>query len=442
MSDLHGRALVLPHPFARKVAQLATVTTLLWLATTALLNAQATGYQQPGSQLDRPSDPREDLEEAMLNARWSLGGIKVDPSVGIREATWIDNPLSQNAGSAQDFTITLGAGLRGYIPTGSKVTTVLHVLPEYVWWTDLELRRRLNGRYGAGLYGYFGRASLELSIERNESQEVVTPELQQLINQRNDAGSALLGFQLYRSLELFGEVTRLEIDSLLDDDDPFAPSFAALDRRETSLRGGLQARLGGQLRAAVGIESSQVDFAPALSDRSNEGVSPFLRLAFDAPHVLADATLVAREIKPQRGDNLTPLSDLTGTFSVGFPLENGRMVPRVYGRRNLIYSLTNDFDYLLEEVIGAGFTARFGERWQLRAFLESGQLDYTASRRLELSRTEDTSGYGVELSYRLPGNVTVGLRTNSRRVGSNGGQNESTIQETGLTIRLAPVGWP
>ena len=57
----------------------------------APLTAQFTQFRAPGSQAERKSDVHEELREALADSRWQAGPLYIDPWIGIRELTWVDN---------------------------------------------------------------------------------------------------------------------------------------------------------------------------------------------------------------------------------------------------------------------------------------------------------------------------------------------------------------
>src|SRR5690606_978111 len=118
-----------------------------------------------------------------------------------------------------DVTASAGAGLRSYLPVGSDVVVSAHALPEYSWWADREELRRLNGRYGAGAFGFFNRLTLQATAQRNEQLAIRSYEVPEQGNTRQDeialAAEVGLGF----STSIFTEVGTRRVRYQLEEEE-------------------------------------------------------------------------------------------------------------------------------------------------------------------------------------------------------------------------------
>jgi len=81
---------------------------------------QFTQYRAPGSQAERKTEIHQELRESLNDARWTAGPLRIDPWIGIRELSWVDNVFADNGESVSDFTTTVGAGLRFFVPFGDS----------------------------------------------------------------------------------------------------------------------------------------------------------------------------------------------------------------------------------------------------------------------------------------------------------------------------------
>ncbi|MCU0293979.1 MAG: hypothetical protein MUF10_18675, partial [Thermoanaerobaculaceae bacterium] len=111
------------------------------------------------------------IESAMETARWHLGPVRLQPWIGIRNFGYVDNATGSTDNPQSDFTISAGAGLRAYLPVGSKTILFARALPEYIWWKDTEYRRRWAGRYSAGALVFLNRVTIEAVGNRTEQQD-------------------------------------------------------------------------------------------------------------------------------------------------------------------------------------------------------------------------------------------------------------------------------
>ena len=101
--------------------------------------AQFSQYTAPGSLLQRSTSKKEQMEKALENARWHWGPFRLSPWIAIRDAAYVSDAFSGSSGDVTgqaeedpDFTISLGAGLQGFVPFGSKTFFTFDVLPQYV----------------------------------------------------------------------------------------------------------------------------------------------------------------------------------------------------------------------------------------------------------------------------------------------------------------------
>src|SRR5215210_9367172 len=189
--------------------------------------AQFSQYTAPGSLLQRSTSKKEQMEKALENARWHLGPFRLSPWFAIRDGAYVSDAFSGSSGGSTgqggqveedpDFTITLGAGLQGYVPFGSKTFVTFDVLPQYVWWQEQEERRRLNGYYGAGLFAFFNRLNAEATVRRAEEQGVLTPEFEQRIHSRQDRIAGTLELEITPALFIFAAAEAIELDALTED---------------------------------------------------------------------------------------------------------------------------------------------------------------------------------------------------------------------------------
>jgi len=381
--------------------------------------AQLSQYNAPGSLLQRPSSKKEQMEQALEKARWHLGPFRLSPWFAIRDAAYVSDVFSGSSGGSAgqveeepDFTITLGAGLQGLVPFGSKTFFTFDALPQYVWWQEQDERRRLNGYYGAGLYAFFNRLSAEATARRAEEQGVLTPEFEQRIHSRQDRIAGSLELKISPALFAFVSAEALEMDALTEDlgDDPRLPPFQQLDRQERVLRGGLEYRSGDRLRLAVGAERSEVEFAldEAGRDRSNSGTAPIVEAAYKGPRIQIEGALAFRSLEPEPGSEFVPFDETTGQVQVSWT-PKWRLSYRLYGSRGLDYSLEESYSHFTADRLGAAITSKVGRASAVSLFAETGVHDYVASRPGALAREDDFTAYGTSIQLQLEDRLRLNL---------------------------------
>ena len=366
----------------------------------APVGAQPTQYTAPGGGQGGGTKTKQQIEAEMERARWNLGPIRLVPWAGLRNVTYVGNVFATSGDETSDLTGSLGVGLTAYLPTGPKVFWIAQAQPEYVFWLDLEERRALVGRYGAGVFADLNRLGLALNATRVEEQAVVSSETEQLSLARRDRISADLDLHLTSALDLFaqGSLTDVEDEGAVGDD-PGGPPFELLHREERGLRTGLRYN-ADELTVEIGAQIAEVEFEPGARDLSNRGTSPFVRLQLDGNRVSFDVELIQRSMEPVGASELVPIDTTSGSLEVSFT-PGWRFTLSPYGHRSTVYSLDSDYTHFTEDRWGLGVAAPFG-RLGLRVFGEAGENDYEAAAAAAVPpRTDDFTGWGVGFDLEL-----------------------------------------
>jgi hypothetical protein len=390
---------------------LLAFTMALGLQFAAPASAQSS-YVAPGSLLERPASKKEQMEQALENARWRLGPLRLAPWFAIRDAAYVSDVFAGSAGREEpDFTITAAAGLQGYVPFGRKVFFAFDALPQYVWWQEQEDRRRVNGYYGIGLFGFFNHLNVETTARRAEEQGIITPEFAQRIHSRHDRLELTADLEVASSLFVFGAASAAELRALVEDldPDPRLPQFQQLDREERVIRGGIEYRRDKRLRVAVGVERSEAEFLDPTRDLSNSGTSPLFELGYDTPRLKIASALAFRSLKPERGSQFEPFDETTGQLRLTLA-PRWRLSYSLYGSRDLTYSLDRDHSSFTSSRIGLSISSRLGSSSSMEVFGEVGTHEYPASL-TATARDDDFTGYGaaVHLKIREPLLVNAGI---------------------------------
>lgn len=415
----------------------AAAIVLLVLATALVAGrawAQFSQYVPAGEFEEERESVQVRLDRAMKASRWRLGRFFIDPWVGVRDVSYVDNVLGTSGSNPQsDITAKLGVGLRLYRPIGGEMTFAAHALPEYVWWQDLSERRRLNGRYGAGLFGNLGRTGVEISATREEDSTFYSREVETRVNTRYDVGRAALELELGAGIALFagGEMRQIRF---LDADDPLLAELDFVNRDEEILRLGLRFSPAAGLSIGLGVEESVADFVGGARDRSNSGTSPILQLEFEGTRFDLGANLALRELEPEPGSAFTPFEEVTGDARLQLTI-GGRLRPQLYANRNLIYALEQRWTYFEDSAIGLGLHTSLGSAASLRLFAEQRTNDYTATATGLLDRRDDLDVFGADLRLNF-GRYTVHLGATRTQYDSSlpGLDRDITVIRSGLTL--------
>lgn len=397
--------------------------------------AQSSQYTGPGQLAEAPEDRQELLEEDMEQARWQLGPVRLQPFLGIRDMGFEDATAATGASGDGDFTATAAAGLTAYLPTGPKVTWEAHAVPEYVYWAKESDRSRINGRYGASVYGFFNRLTLETRAGRQDQQGIATPEYERRATTRRDE-LEVLGEVRFGRLVLFAEGREEELRYLVDDlDDPLGQRLDALDRDESAGRTGVRYRPRDSIAVGAGVEVTDTTFqGQGAADRSSSGTSPFVELELSGNRIYSLLELTFESLDPDDDSVFVPYEEETGRVLVSLFPER-RLVPQLYTGRALSYSVEPDYAYFTDERWGTGVAYTPRPRISITGFVESGTLDYQVIGPGVPPRQDDLLAFGVEAQWEV-GRLVVELGFSSTDYDSTlpGFDRKVTAFETGIRL--------
>ena len=401
--------------------------------------AQFVQYTAPGYFEPRRENMEKLLERHMTEARWKLSRVYLDPWVGLRDSGYRDPVAGTDEG---DVTITVGFGLRSWIPVGSDFTIAAHALPEYTWWREFSERNTWNGRYGAGIFGNLGRTGMELTARHDEYATYFSRELEQQVNTRRqqveakfevDAGLGGLG------VFFGGSLASLEYE---DDLDSPLPSLSAVDRDEDLATLGLNYTFPYGIKAGLGAEYTQARFDPGISDRSNSGTAPIILLDFEGSQVFFKGSFAFRSLTPDGDSQFVDFDGLTGRLQLSWrTLE--RLELQLYARKLLAYSFTDTWAYYEDSPIGLGVRYAVAKRFRVRLFGETGADDYTPFEADGPERSDDFDTLGVDLEVQVS-RIWLRFGYSETDYTSNLPVFDRTIRRLGFNVGFGPgngVSW-
>ncbi len=405
------------------------------------LRAQFAQYTPPGGGSDEPARRKEDLAEAVDDARFRLGPLRVDTWVGLRDLGFTDPPETEGQPDEGGQLVgNAGAGLRFFLPFSRKITLAAHALPEYSWAEDSD-RSRLNGRYGVGLFCFWNRLTVEALASRSERLDFLTPEVLQRANSRADHLDLSAELELRGSLFVFASARQLRVESL--DEGEQSVLFARADRDETLLSAGLRFVTPRGWRLGVGVESSEVEFRSddPTADRASSGTAPVVEMISSQEAGLQVGLRLAwRSLEPETGSAFVPFDGLTGRGRIGLG-ERFKVPVQLYGSRNLVYALVTPFSYLISDRVGLSGDLHLGQRMSLRVYVERGRDDYRGQGDFE--REDDQTGFGATFQLGLPRSIQLVVGASRERYDSTlaAGERTVTLVLAAITLSGGESSW-
>lgn len=432
-------------PLERKLAVVVVIALAVALFAPAASWGQFSQYTQPGTVSPRQlKSQRQVLDEEAAKARWHLGKLRIDPWLALRDLNWSDNPGGRPKGAPRqaDLSATAGAGLAAFLHTSPKVIWTAHALPEYVWWKNETDRRRLNGRYGLGMFAFFNRLTLQATGRRTERVAILSAEVPEQGNTRQDELGVSSAVRLGYSTSFFAEAGRTKTRDLLNAAERASgPQFQLLDRDEDRLRAGLRYEPLDRWRFELGAEWTKADFLSSERDLSNSGTAPIVSMDYRGPRFSGFARAELRSLKPRPGSEFVPID--TTTASVQIASQGTRLSPAVYARRTLTFSIVEGYSSFTTNTAGVSLGMEVGRRAKLRTFAELGRSEYTRVSAAVPDRTDDVSSVGAELTFTLARSANLVLGGSRTVFNSNlPGQDRSVATiRAGLTFGIGAPTW-
>ncbi len=400
--------------------------------------AQFVQYTTPGDVLRTEVIDQERLEQSMETARWRVGRLFADPWIGLTDLSIVSSSEDDD-GVVTDrdrLRVSGGAGIRAYVPVGSRSTWAVHVLPEYSWVEGDSDRSRLNGRYGTGLFANLGGALVQATVTRRDTLEFFSQELERQTNRREDQAKLAFEVALRGAFSIFLEGSFAEHRSLEDEDSTFDIT-RGLDRDVVTYGGGVRLESERGLRLGLGLEIHDVESADeVVLDRSSDGETVFV--AADYRRDSFDLTLrLGHTSLDFENPLISGLSEVTGNLGFRRRLSE-RVAFDVFARSSPALSLTSA--YSIDESFGAGLQFRVSNHLAARVFYQLGENRFEdfadpAGTIPAISRVDESDTYGVALTVQTR---WVNLKLSGRRSEYDsslpGLDRDNTIVQGGLSV--------
>lgn len=350
----------------------AAITVLL---TPVAALAQLTSDQVPRARL---VPVKQQVELQMEQNRLRLGPLRLFPWFDISQAGYDSNVLGTEEGGPEpigDWLATVGAGVSGIAPLGSKFYLRGSVLPKYTWYKDLEERRNLGGFFDFGALAFFNRASAEARGYFSESVGIFNPESELQVREEVKGGSARAEIDLTRKLSVFGAAEGQRIDSTSIGTPPeFFLDPEELDRTESLARGGLRFRFSPQFDAAIAGELTQTDFHND-PERDNRTEAILAGIFYERPRLFINLVGGYRRGRPFHGSSFPEYDQPSGSIFISF-FPKTTVELQIFGGQRIVYSAVATEPYFLETKGGAGLNVQVLRSLLLKAYAEYGVNDY------------------------------------------------------------------
>lgn len=415
------------HLRVMSAAVFATVSAWIFLAAGAAAQYTVLG----GAPASVPDEDalRRNVEEA----RWSAGPFRFQPWLGLRKLSYVRQQQSISGDDAEDqLTVTLGAGLRGYAPMGSRIIWAAHVLPEYVWWQDDETKEGVNGRYGLGMFVYANRLKLQASHQLTESQDLFSDEIQEYTTTSSASSRFGAELKVFRGVHVYTSWNRSKFEGDAGDSE----LFTLLDRVEDGWGAGLRVRSHRGWALGLGVRHLESEFEPGARDYSYEADAVTLDLGANIGRLSVALDLEEADIEPRPGSLLEPSRQTFGTAEIGWKARKGLALESYYHRRRQ-FSLAANRSLIVAEEAGVRVQVNLSA-WNLWLTAGQGSLESEGIGAAP-DQTDDYDLLGATLSYTARRWGTLQLNVIQRRYDVGLLSGDRDVSSIGLSIQLGEV---
>lgn len=413
-------------------------TLLVAMLAAAPAAAQFSGYAVPGSLGEKRLGAREQLMRAYQKARWQLGFLQVDPQLAITDLGYVSNVYSTaEARAVSDLKAQGAAGLRGFFNLGAKVLVSPFANLGYNWWQDQQNLRSSSASYGVQLFGDFNRLQFGLQGGRVDTQQNLSSELEVPVDVQTDRLQADLDVDFWGPFRFFASAvdSRVRRSGRAAEEQLPGLNLSLLDVDSRLLTGGFAYELGNGLTVGLGWEDSESTFDNDPSGRSNRGSGPLLRLAYDGARAFLELEVSRRDLEFDGRESTAKREQVIGFGLLSWNLTE-KLSTSIYSGTQLDASALNSAAIFESRRSGVSLQRQSSDRMRIGVFYEVGEDEFATVASDQVTRLDDLTSYGVNLSRRLSERLTIEVGFHDTRRDSSDLDFEREVTAVTSRVRL------
>jgi hypothetical protein len=427
----------MPRSARRGLAALGLIYAAAFLFPAAAM-AQLTTDQVP---LARTVPLDVEVRGEMERSGLTLGPVRLLPWITVRNFGYNDNIFGSAQDPVGDWTASVGAGARLYVPIGRKTFLRVDALPEYTWYDHLGSRSQWGGRGQVAYLAFFNRLSVELSGTYSEdASSILSSEVPARVVRTNWDGKANFEIEATHRISFFGgaEVLRERVSNGGAIPPTFLVDVENYDRTDGVVRAGVRYRFSPGWDVSIAAEGTQTKFVLTPELRDNRSFAPLIGLHYDRPRFFANLYAGYRAGRPLDGSAFPEFETTTGSAYFTYVLTR-KLDLSAFGSRRLVYGSSAEDPYYIETRYGLGTSVRVFSKLSLQGFGSYGTNDYTLATRHApgLPRRRDlvgTYGGGITLGLWKSLVVTANATRNEYNANIPGNDRSVTTFTTGLSF--------
>jgi len=426
----------------RKLAPSLTLALLVLALGAPTLEAQLKQYRPAGQLTDAETPDREEMKRRIEEAAWTWGRARVQPRLGLGQVEYRNNVFdeSDSAEQTSDLRASAHAGLEIFLPVGTDSVLVTFARPSYQWWQDTDALNRLNWNYGVAAFGYFNRASAQISARRTEVEQNLNNEVRIPVTTQTDRIGVDGEIEIRGPWKVFGSVVSAgsrypNAEDLVD----YISELTLLERDEEIFSLGVAYDAAGRFEAGLGWRQVETDFLDDPEGRSSSGDYPFLKLSVPGNQLQMTAEVGQRLLEFADSSGLRETEETVGTVRLTVPLGD-RTDFALYGSRDIVYSVLDASAFFAGDVTGVSLS--WGRELKVSLFAQSGDDEYTSAGGFNEGRLDSGESFGASITFPLRWGLATQLGYHDTTIDSNFDEFDRTGSSLGLSVKLDLPDFP
>jgi hypothetical protein len=382
---------------------------------------------------------REAVETQIEESRWQFGPFRVEPSLKLDNLGYNDNVfgVSEDKEKVDDYTATVGLGIRSIAPLGGKTYLKIDAIPEYTWYKNLDYRRDFGYEVGGGLLALFNRMSIEASGKSIDTVAPANSEDRTSIPQTIDSLLLSVDVEVMRRVFLFGALEAENTEYQPPAEENLSTNYLLLNRDETAQRVGLRYEFRPRFHVQLMYETTDSDFPDDPVFTKNKGEAILAGFTYDRDTIFVNAVGGNRTID-YPGSGLQQFDEFTGSLFASWRFaRRTELQLRVLQRPQ--YSTYVENPYFLESREGARVVVPMGQRFVFYGGAETGKNEYQAPVIVDgapIERVDDVSNWEAGIGFRVLRSAVLTFSTKVEDYNSNISSFDRKVVTTGINLNL------
>ncbi|MCM2316763.1 MAG: hypothetical protein NDJ92_16575 [Thermoanaerobaculia bacterium] len=383
---------------------------------------------------------REAVEAQLETSRWHFGPLRVHPELKLDNLGYNDNVfgVSDDAEKVDDYSATIGLGIRSIAPLGSNTYLRVDAIPEYTWYKELDERRDFGYEVGGAVLALFNRMSIEGGARSTDTVTYVSSEDATPIPERIDKVYGKIEIEAVRRLHLFAGYETQTVEYEPQESDI---NFGLLNRDETAARAGIRYEFRPRFSILAMFEETDAEFPDDPVFSENQGDALLAGFTYERETLYVNAVAGNRTIEYEGLGGAATFDDVTGSLFASWNFAR-RSELEVTVSQTPRYSYAVGNPYFLESREGVRLVVPMGRRFVAFGGVRAGKNEYPLPVLIDgelLERTDDVTGWEAGIGIRVLESAVFRFSTRLEDFDSNIAGFDRKYVSTGFNLSINGV---